>query len=28
VYVFRFNEEDIVRSGLVKFVLKKLKSLH
>ena len=28
VYVFRFNEEDIVRSGLVKFVLKKLKTLH
>jgi len=27
VYVFRFDEEDVVRSGLVKFVLKKLKTL-
>ena len=27
VYVFKFGEEDIVRSGLVKFVLKKLKTL-
>jgi len=27
VYVFKFDEEDIVRSGLVKFVLKKLKTL-
>jgi phosphate starvation-inducible PhoH-like protein len=27
VHVFRFEEEDIVRSGLVKFVLKKLKTL-
>ena len=26
VYVFKFGEEDIVRSGLVKFVLKKLKT--
>ena len=27
VYDFKFDEEDIVRSGLVKFVLKKLKTL-
>jgi phosphate starvation-inducible PhoH-like protein len=27
VYVFKFGEDDIVRSGLVKFVLKKLKTL-
>jgi phosphate starvation-inducible PhoH-like protein len=27
VFVFRFDEEDIVRSGLVKFILKKLKTL-
>lgn len=27
VHVFRFDEEDVVRSGLVKFVLKKLKTL-
>jgi phosphate starvation-inducible PhoH-like protein len=27
IYVFRFDEEDIVRSGLVKFILKKLKNL-
>jgi len=27
VYVYRFDENDIVRSGLVKFVLKKLKTL-
>ena len=27
VYVYRFGEEDIVRSGLVKFVLKKLKTI-
>ncbi len=26
VYVFKFGEDDIVRSGLVKFVLKKLKT--
>jgi phosphate starvation-inducible PhoH-like protein len=27
IYIFKFDEEDIVRSGLVKFVLKKLKTL-
>jgi phosphate starvation-inducible protein PhoH len=25
VYIFKFTEEDIVRSGLVKFIIKKLK---
>jgi len=27
VYVFKFTEEDIVRSGLIKFILKKLKNV-
>jgi phosphate starvation-inducible PhoH-like protein len=27
IYVFKFDEEDIVRSGLVKFILKKLKNV-
>jgi phosphate starvation-inducible PhoH-like protein len=27
IYVFKFDEEDIVRSGLVKFILKKLKNI-
>jgi len=27
IYVFKFDEDDIVRSGLVKFILKKLKNV-
>ena len=27
IYVYKFDEEDIVRSGLVKFILKKLKNV-
>jgi phosphate starvation-inducible PhoH-like protein len=27
IYVYKFDEEDIVRSGLVKFILKKLKNI-
>lgn len=27
IYTFKFDEEDIVRSGLVKYILKKLKNL-
>jgi phosphate starvation-inducible PhoH-like protein len=27
IFLFKFDEEDIVRSGLVKFILKKLKSI-
>jgi phosphate starvation-inducible PhoH-like protein len=27
IFIFKFDEEDIVRSGLVKFILKKLKSI-
>jgi len=27
IYVFNFDEDDIVRSGLVKFILKKLKNV-
>lgn len=27
IYTFKFDEEDVVRSGLVKFLLKKLKNL-
>lgn len=27
VYVFKFTEDDIVRSGLIKFILKKLKNV-
>ena len=27
IFLFKFEEEDIVRSGLVKFILKKLKSM-
>jgi phosphate starvation-inducible PhoH-like protein len=27
IFLFKFDEEDIVRSGLVKFILKKLKSM-
>lgn len=25
IHIFRFDEDDVVRSGLVKFILKKLK---
>lgn len=28
IYTFKFDEEDIVRSGLVKYILKKLKKLN
>lgn len=28
IYTFKFDEDDIVRSGLVKFILKKLKNLN
>jgi len=28
IYIFKFAEEDIVRSGLVKYILKKLKKLN
>lgn len=28
IYTFKFEEEDIVRSGLVKYILKKLKKLN
>ena len=27
IHIFKFDEEDIVRSGLVKFILKKLKNV-
>jgi phosphate starvation-inducible PhoH-like protein len=27
IHIFKFDEEDIVRSGLVKYILKKLKKL-
>lgn len=28
IFVFKFDEEDVVRSGLVKFIIKKLKKLY
>ena len=28
IFIFKFDEEDVVRSGLVKFILKKLKKLN
>ena len=27
IYTFKFTEEDIVRSGLVKYIVKKLKNV-
>mgnify|MGYP003353290170 CR=1 FL=1 len=27
IFIFRFTEDDVVRSGLVKFILKKLKKM-
>ena len=27
IFIFKFTEDDVVRSGLVKFILKKLKSI-
>jgi hypothetical protein len=28
IFIFKFGEDDIVRSGLVKFILKKLKNIN